>query len=138
MFQGTSLIALDSKGRISIPSRHRADNLKEVTITRHPDGCVLIYPRAVWTSRRQALSELPYAGRVLQRIVLGSAVDATVDAAGRLLIPAELRILCSLGKDVALVGLGEHLELWDAQRLVKLEEDALKSGLSETVATFRF
>ena len=93
MFQGTSLLTLDAKGRMTIPTRHR-EALKEacaleVTLTRHPDGCVLLYPRPVWLERRKALSQLPFSARALQRIVMGSAVDLNVDAAGRLLIPAE-------------------------------------------------
>ena len=46
MFQGTSLLVLDAKGRLSLPSKYRESLLVpsqgEVTLTRHPDGCVLI------------------------------------------------------------------------------------------------
>ena len=141
MFQGTSLLTLDAKGRMTIPTRHR-EALKEacaleVTLTRHPDGCVLLYPRTVWLERRKALSQLPFSARVLQRIVMGSAVDLNVDAAGRLLSPAELRAFCSLEKDVALVGMGEHFELWNAEKLRAQEEAALE-GLAAAAADFHF
>ena len=52
MFQGPSAISLDAKGRMSIPSQHR-DALAlqgegRVTLTRHPDGCLLLFPRPAW------------------------------------------------------------------------------------------
>ena len=108
MFQGTSLLSLDAKGRMTMPSRHREalalSCALEVTVTRHPDGCLLIYPRNRWEKKREAIAALPYSARFLQRIVLGSAVDLTVDKAGRVLIPADLRTLAGLEKEVALVG----------------------------------
>ena len=142
VFQGTSLLSLDAKGRMTMPSRHREELMDkcalEVTITRHPDGCLLIYPRDVWLERREALSKLGYAARVLQRIVLGSAVDLTIDSAGRLLIPADLRVLAGLTKEVALVGLGTHFELWDAQELARQESEALAAGIEAAAGGFQF
>ena len=142
VFQGTSLLSLDAKGRMTMPSRHREllaqQCALEVTITRHPDGCLLIYPRDVWKERREALSRLGYAARVLQRIVLGSAVDLTIDAAGRLLIPADLRVLAGLKKEVALVGLGTHFELWDAEALARQEAEALAAGIEAAAGGFQF
>lgn len=142
MFQGTSLLMLDAKGRMTMPTRHRevlaGANSLEVTVTRHPDGCLLIYPRNVWESKRVALAALPYSARVLQRIVLGSAVDLTIDAAGRLHIPVDLRTLCGIGREVTLVGLGEHFELWDARELAEQEKAALAAGLPAQAAEFQF
>lgn len=109
----------------------------DVTLTRHPDGCVLIYPRAVWLEKKKALAALPSSARMLQRFVLGSAVDLSIDSAGRLLIPSELRVLCSLDKDVALVGLGEHFEVWNAPKLTELEA-AASQELAAAVADFHF
>ena len=142
VFQGTSLLSLDAKGRMTMPSRHREalarDCALEVTVTRHPDGCLVIYPRPVWEERRAALSRLGYAARALQRMVLGSAVDLTIDAAGRLLIPADLRTLAGISKEVALVGLGEHFELWDAKRLAEEEAAAMAAGFDAAAGGFQF
>ena len=141
MFQGTSLLTLDAKGRMTIPTRHREALVEacslQVTLTRHPDGCVLLYPRPVWLERRKALANLPFSARALQRIVMGSAVDLAVDAAGRLLIPSELRTFCTLERDVALVGMGEHFELWNADKL-KAQEEAAMAGLADAAADFHF
>ncbi len=75
-----------------MPARHR-DSLAagcdgRLTLTRHPDGCVLVYPRPTWEVRRQQIAELPYSARALQRLLLGSAVDVELDSAGRILVSA--------------------------------------------------
>ncbi|MEI3012642.1 MAG: division/cell wall cluster transcriptional repressor MraZ [Sutterella seckii] len=62
------------------------------------------------------------------RLVLGSALELTPDAAGRILIPKDLRELAGLERECALVGLGEHLELWDRAALRANEEASLAEG----------
>ena len=135
MFQGTSLLTLDAKGRMNMPTRHRevlADSFtQDLTLTRHPDGCILIYPRSEWEVKRRSLLKLPYSARFLQRMVLGGAVDVHMDDAGRVQIPADLRELCGLTREVALVGLGTHMELWDAKRLQTLEAKAIQEGMGD-------
>jgi MraZ protein len=55
VFRGTSALALDAKGRITMPVRHReqllADCNGELTLTRHPEGYLLVYPRPTWLTR---------------------------------------------------------------------------------------
>ncbi len=142
MFQGSPHISLDSKGRFSVPRRF-CSVLKEVcsgqvTFTRHPDGCALLYPRNGWAEKKEELKRLPYSLRSFQRIVLGSAVDVDMDAAGRLLIPQELRQSCSLSKDIVLVGLGDHFELWDAELLARSEEEAKAQDITGFTGNFNF
>ena len=87
MFQGTSNLTIDAKGRLSMPTRHRdalvAQCEGRLTLTRHPDGCLLVYPRPVWESKREQLVRLSAAARDLQRLLLGSASDVEFDSAGR-------------------------------------------------------
>lgn len=111
----------------------------EMTFTRHPDGCALLYPRPVWQKKKRELMALPFAARAFQRIVMGSAMDVDVDSNGRLLVPQEIRNMCGLvNKEVVLVGLGQHFELWDAQKLAESEAQAKAENLSEIAATFNF
>ena len=61
MFQGRSALSLDAKGRMSVPTRHREALMFQcegrLTLTRHPDGCLLLYPRPVWETVRECCSE---------------------------------------------------------------------------------
>ena len=125
-----------------MPARHR-DALASgcdgrLTLTRHPDGCLLVYPRPAWETRRQQISQLPYSARALQRLLLGSAVDVELDSAGRVLVSAELRAAAGLERDVMLLGMGAHLELWDASRHAQQERESLANGLPDSAAGFTF
>lgn len=142
MFQGASRLALDPKGRLSMPSRHRDLLLARcegrLTITRHPDGCLLLYPRPHWEEKRSELALLPYAARALQRLVLGSAIDVELDSAGRLLVPNVLREDAHLEREAALLGLGGHFEVWDPELLRQREERDLSEGLPSSAGGFTF
>lgn len=79
---------------------------------------------------------LPHSARALVRLVLGGAVELRFDAAGRILIPSDLRTLAGLERDCVLVGLGEHLELWSEPVWRKNEAEALAAGIDSADFTF--
>jgi len=119
MFQGATELALDAKGRIAIPTRHR-DALASgggVVLTAHPDGCLLVYPRLAWEpigTRLQSLSNFNEHARWWQRLLVGFAEELELDSAGRILVSPALRKFARLDKQAMLVGQGSHFELWDS------------------------
>lgn len=140
MFQGSSALNLDAKGRITIPSRHRdtllATESGALTLTRHPDGCLILYPRSIWMQKREQIAALPMTARALQRLMLGSAQDVTIDSAGRILISPELRQAVGLQKNSMLLGLGSHFELWDAEQLATRQQADLAQMLPAALDYF--
>ena len=50
-----------------------------------------------------------------KRVFLGNAMDVDIDASSRVLIAPELRAAAGLVRDVMLLGMGSHFELWDAR-----------------------
>ena len=142
MFQGSSALTLDAKGRLSMPTRHRNALMEQddgrLTLTRHPDGCLLVYPRQVWQAKREEVARFPMSARALQRLLLGNAQDVELDATGRFLVAPELRNAAGLTRDVMLLGMGAHFELWDAGTLARSEEAALAQGMPDVLNTFSF
>jgi MraZ protein len=127
---------------MAIPARHR-DALQissdgRLTLTRHPHGCLLMFPRPVWESHREKIASWPMAARSWQRIFLGSAMDVEMDGAGRVLIGPELRVASGLQKDVMLLGMGSHFEIWDAATLAADEARAVEAGIPEVLANYSF
>jgi MraZ protein len=119
MFRGITALALDAKGRLAIPARHRDVLATNLVLTADPSRCLLLYPRAAWEplqARLMSLSSFDPKIRALQRLLVGHADDVEVDAAGRILVPPELRRYASLDKRVVLVGQGRKFELWDEQQ----------------------
>lgn len=142
MFQGSSALSLDAKGRINVPARHR-DALMEqaagrLTLTRHPDGCLLVYPRPEWERKREQIAAFPMQARALQRLLLGNAQDVEIDGSGRILVAPELRSAAGMAKDVMLLGMGAHFELWDAAALARREADDLSQGMGDVLNQFSF
>lgn len=142
MFQGSSNLSLDAKGRMTVPSRHR-DALQlqcegRLTLTKHPDGCLLMFPRPVWEQHREKIAAWPMQAKAWQRIFLGSAVDVDMDAAGRLLVTPELREAAHLARDLTLMGMGSHFEIWDAAKLAEKEAAAVAAGMPAALENFSF
>ncbi|MBN9429628.1 MAG: division/cell wall cluster transcriptional repressor MraZ [Burkholderiales bacterium] len=142
MFQGSSALLLDAKGRMTIPSRHRdalsAQCEGQLTLTRHPEGCLLLFPRPVWIEHRAKLAAMPISARGWTRFFLGSALDVDMDGTGRILISPELRSATSLAKEVMMLGMGSHFEIWDAATLAAKEREAIEAGMPESIANFNF
>lgn len=142
MFQGRSALTLDAKGRVSVPTRHRDALVSQadgrVTLTRHPDGCLLIYPRSEWEKKRAEIAAFPMTGRSLQRLLLGSAQDVELDSAGRILISPELRSAVGLSREVMMMGMGAHFELWDTTELERREAEDLAKGMPDVLNQFSF
>lgn len=142
MFQGASALNLDAKGRMTIPARHR-DALTvqcegRVTLTKHPHGCLLLFPRPVWESHREQIAAWPMSARAWQRIFLGNASDVEMDSAARILIAPELRAAAGLSRDVMVLGMGSHFEIWDAAKLAESEAEAIAGGMPEALSNFSF
>jgi MraZ protein len=137
LFQGPAALTLDSKGRLAIPARHREllekASVKELTITKHPDGALMIFPRPAWDEFRTKIAALPMAASGWKRVFLGNAMDVEIDASSRVLIAPELRASAGLERDVMLLGMGSHLELWDRQRHAEHEAKVLETPMHESL-----
>ena len=142
MFQGVSSLSLDAKGRLSVPTRHRdalgGANGGQLTITRHPDGCLMVFPRAEWEQFRERVSALPMSAQWWKRIFLGNAMDVDMDGTGRVLVSPELRKAASITRDTVLLGMGKHLELWDKATYDEQEAKAIQSDSTYVCKDFSF
>jgi MraZ protein len=142
VYQGASALSMDAKGRMSIPARHRdALSLQSegrVTLTKHPHGCILLFPRPVWEIHREQIAAWPMSARAWQRIFLGNASDVEMDSAGRILISPELRAAVGMTREVMLLGMGSHFEVWDAAKLDESESQAIAAGMPDVLNNFSF
>jgi len=142
VFQGASALTLDAKGRMSMPSRYR-EALQEqaagrMTMTKHPDGCLLLFPRPEWETFRTKIAALPMDAHWWRRIFLGNAMDVDLDSASRILVSPELRMAAGLEKETMLLGMGSHFELWDAPTYNERERAAMAEGMPEALKNFTF
>jgi MraZ protein len=142
VFQGASSLSLDVKGRLSVPTRHRdvlsATAASQLTITKHPHGCLMIFPRNEWEKFRERIAALPMQAQWWKRIFLGNAMDCEMDGSGRVLVSPELRAAAGISKDAILLGMGAYFEFWDAQAYAAQEADAMKADMPDVFKDFSF
>ena len=125
-----------------MPTRHR-DALTtqaqgQITITKHPHGCLMLFPRPEWHQLRERIVQLPMSAQWWKRIFLGNAQDVDMDATGRVLIAPELRAAVGLDKHVVLLGMGRHFELWDHATYARQEAEAMQAPVPEAFRDFVF
>ena len=142
MFQGASSLSLDGKGRLSVPTRHREALVSEasgqLTFTRHPHGCLMLFPRPEWEHFRERIAQLPVSAQWWKRIFLGNAMDVEMDGTGRILVSPELRQAAGIVRDTLLLGMGNHFELWDKATYEAQEALALQGAMPDVFKDFSF
>ena len=125
-----------------MPARHRellsAMGVNQLTVTKHPVGSLMIFPRPAWEAFRDRVAALPMDASGWKRVFLGNAVDVEIDASSRVLIAPELRGSAGLTRDVMLIGMGSHFELWDAAAHAEHEAQVMQSGMPESLKNFSF
>ena len=142
MFQGVSALNLDAMGRLSVPTRHRDALMQSaggaLTITKHPHGCLMIFPRPEWERFRERIAALPMQAQWWKRIFLGNAMDVDIDATGRVLIAPELRKAAAIDKQTVLLGMGGYFELWDEAAYAQQEAQAMQGDMPDVFKDFSF
>lgn len=118
MFLGEYEYSMDERGRVAVPARFRDEFKAGVVLARGLDRCITAYSPEGWqrlTGRLESLSFTQADVRRVQRAVYGGAYEAELDRQGRVLLPTALRSYAEIRQGVVIVGMNDHLELWDAE-----------------------
>lgn len=119
MFFGSYEYSLDEKGRLIIPSKFRGQLQNNLYLLKGFDGCISIYPEDEFSKYILRLQSLEFEiekVRLHQRILLSSVVELTIDKANRILLPTKTLKQYSIGKDVIIIGVLDHFEIWDINK----------------------
>ena len=144
MFRGSSNHTIDPKGRIIIPARFRdvirAGGGEAVMITRM-DKSLFAYALNAWRKledRILSLADMSEHMRRIRRYFVGGAYECSCDKQGRVLVPQPLRNYAELDRDIVLVGLLDHFEIWSLENWEKenekMESDLQKGVVHEEIA----
>jgi MraZ protein len=123
LLTGTFVRSVDEKLRIAIPKPLRdaleQPDLKALYVAPGTDGSLGIYTEqalAHVAERLAATSPTQQDVRAFSRLFYAQAQYVELDGQGRIRIPTELAQLARLGKEVVLLGVQDHMEIWDRQR----------------------
>ena len=122
MFRGSSFHTIDAKGRIIIPTRFRdvikAGEVDGVMVSRM-DNCLVAYTLDEWRkieARILSMAEKSESMRRFRRVFIGGAFECICDRQERVLIPPSLRQYAQLDKEIVMVGVLDHFEIWSRDR----------------------
>jgi MraZ protein len=124
MLRGNHPARIDAKGRIKVPNGFRAlieaQYGSELFVTSITGEHVRLYPMAIWLEIERKLAAVPSTNpsklRFLDRVNFFGQV-AALDRQGRVVIPQILRESAAMVGDVSVLGLGNHLAVWNEARL---------------------
>ena len=129
MFLGSYEYSIDDKGRLVIPSKFRNEIGDKLYLMKGFDGCLSIYKDIDFQKALENLSKFQYEKektRLYQRLLLETVVELTTDKLGRIQIPQKTLQKYSIGKQVKIIGLLDHFEIWDENIWNKYHDEHIK------------
>ena len=140
MLIGSFTHTLDAKGRVFVPAKWREDLGEVLIVTMGLLGegdvsCLFGMSVNEWELFSERLASLPMTdvfGQAVRRRLYAMAAACEVDKQGRILLPASLREAASLTKEMTLIGVGNRIEFWDSEQLLRHTE-ATEANLSEAL-----
>lgn len=130
-FLGTYTPRLDEKGRLILPAKFRAPLADGLVVTRGQERCLFVFTTQEFRRMHERMRLAPVTSRDArdyQRVFLSGAHDEVPDKQGRLTLPPILRSYAGLDREVAVIGAGSRVEVWDAT--------AWETYLSEQVSRY--
>ncbi len=138
-FKGSDIYSVDAKGRVSIPSKMRRnispDANSTFVVTRGLEKCLYGYPLDEWHKLEasiKALNQTSEEDRFSMRMLLQYSEELALDGQFRILIPRSLLDYAEIKKEVYIIGVLDHIELWDPANFKRYIDSMKKSY--ETVA----
>jgi MraZ protein len=133
VLKGEYFRSLDTKSRLAIPAKFRDAMLTPeegfaFVAVRMFDGVLYLYTQKTYERilpHIETQLEVNEEVRNLKRLRYGLAQELEVDGLGRVLIPENVQKWCSLGKEVAILGVDDHIEVWDRTRWTAFVEEQL-------------
>lgn len=134
VFKGENRCSLDDKGRFNFPAKYREEMGEAFVVTQWVDKCLIAMPLHQWERITALLQTGDLArNRKLKRLLIGGAEDVVMDKQGRILLSPELRAHGGIKKDLAVLGVGEAVEIWDVNTFEALDQQESSDELAATM-----
>ncbi len=137
-FTGTYPTRLDEAGTLALPADLRKQLKgqagRPVFVTPGPDACLYLYTAdglRRWGEQLEGAAGDAARLRGARRLSLAQTEACAVDRSGRLRLPEHLARFAGLHQDVVLIGVGDHLEAWDAGRWQQYRQHPDAAGAEE-------
>ena len=114
--------SLDEKHRLPLPKRFRealGPEAQTLFLTPGTDGSLSLYSGPAFARMADKLAtQSPTAQdvRTFGRLLYAQSQSVQLDRQGRFRVPPELARLAELEREVVMLGVGDHVELWNKSR----------------------
>jgi MraZ protein len=126
IFFGSYDYALDDKGRLVIPAKIRGNCGPSLFAMRGFEQCLSLFTKESFNQLVSQVSQYDYnqvAVRQYMRLALASVIELPIDDHGRIQLPADTIKQFQFDKNIKVIGVQDHLELWDLSRWQRYEEE---------------
>ena len=124
MYFGSFTHNLDDKGRLMIPRKMREELGYKVYIMKGFDGSLSLYNEERYQKLVEEFSRLSFNQSKVRdylRLQFASTYEMEVDKLGRVQIPTALLTKYNISKEVLVLGIGDHIEVWDKAKYEEYE-----------------
>ncbi len=135
---GTYQRSLDAKDRLMLPAKLQGELGDVCYLTMGIDKCLALYPEWRWERFAQRFSELPMSQSKRMRPLFANAVKCKPDSQGRITIPPRLQTYAGITKDIAIIGVSDRAELWDADAWQGSDEDMTPEKMAALMEALNF
>ena len=118
-----------------IPTKFREDLGQEFILTRGIEKCLYVYSKTEWEKLVGKLNTLPFTKKVTRtftRFFYSGATACEFDKSGRMSITSPLVSYAGLDKECIIIGVNDHLEIWDSKAFEEFMND--NSDIIEDIA----
>lgn len=143
MFRGRSDQTIDDKGRIIMPAKFRevlAKRNDQTIMLTNLDMGLIAYPVEEWAEVERKILNRPDTSNAVKnfkRFLIGGVSECCLDKQGRILVPPSLKKYAQLEKNIVIVGLINHFEIWNAERYYSMVQQGESSAETDELQAFR-
>ena len=126
MYFGSFAHNLDEKGRLMIPRKMREELGYKVYIMKGFEGSLSLYNEERYQKLVEEFSRLSFNQSKVRdylRLQFASTYEMEVDKLGRVQIPTALLTKYNISKEVLVLGIGDHIEVWDKAKYEEYENN---------------
>ena len=130
MFFGSFAHTLDEKGRLMIPRKMREELGYKVYINKGFDGSLSIFTVERYQKLVEEYNKLSFTqqrNRDYLRAQFATTYEMDVDKLGRVQVPTALLNKFNISRNVIVLGIGDHIEIWDAKKYEEYENGAVEN-----------
>jgi len=117
IFLSKYLHKINAKNQVTIPSRHREmikpeELCRGLYVVPGKERCLYLYTLSGLEAIASSLREDPATSADFRRMLFASSARVECDDQGRILIPAAMKELAGIDREVLFVGNTDRIEMW--------------------------